>query len=192
VFFRTDGGAVEPRREVVDDAACASCHGEPFAGHGEDRIGVGVCVVCHNSTLTSTPDDITLPTVTVNMKDMIHRIHTGEELADGYVTGGHSGDVDFSEVVFPGIRQQCSVCHGDHDVSLPLDPAVLPTVIDDGVNPVTTIEPTRAACNSCHDGLVNNIHAILATDGASGVETCSVCHGPGAEADPALFHVLAP
>lgn len=196
-FFTTDGSEAETRRQVVDDAACAACHGEPFAGHGSDRIGVGVCVFCHNPSLTSTPEDpdgLGLPTVTVNMKDMIHRIHRGSDLESGYTTGGHGGDVDFTEIHFPGRLEQCSICHGDHDISVPLSPDVLPTTVDDELgNPdsVTVVQPHRAACMSCHDSVMANFHALLSTYEEDG-ESCGICHGSEAQADVETVHTLGP
>src|SRR5690606_32799552 len=77
-FFRMDGGDVEPRREVIDEEACNVCHGS-IRAHGEQRFGVGVCVMCHNPNETDEArrPGGALPPVTVNFKDMLHKIHTG-------------------------------------------------------------------------------------------------------------------
>jgi len=179
VFFRLDGGTAEARRTVVTDEKCAACHGEPFAGHGSDRIGVAVCQLCHNTTLTSTPD--VGAEVTVNLKDMIHMIHTGSNLQNGYTTGGHGGDVDFTEIHFPGRREQCTICHVDGTQLLPLPDGVMPTVVGDSVE-----APVTAACTTCHDGVVVGVHAFLAT--MDGMETCEVCHGEGSAFDVGVVH----
>lgn len=169
VYFRTDGGEAVARRTVVSDAKCAACHGEPFPGHGSDRIGVDVCLICHTTTLTSQPDGEGLPEVTVNLKDMIHLIHTGAELQGEYTTGGHGGDVDFTEIHFPGRREQCTICHESGTYELPLPTEALPTVVGESVT-----QPITAACTTCHDGIAVAAHAWLATSGV--IETCAVCH----------------
>nr|HPO13896.1 OmcA/MtrC family decaheme c-type cytochrome [Candidatus Hydrogenedentota bacterium] len=69
-FFTVDGSEPQPRRQVVDDALCAKCHGGVIRGHGEQRLGVGVCVMCHNPAMGE-----------INLKDMLHKWHTGEELS---------------------------------------------------------------------------------------------------------------
>ena len=183
-YFTTNGDDAVARRVLVDDEACAKCHGEPFPGHGSDRIGVGVCLVCHNTTLVSEPDDTTLPVATVNMKDMIHKIHRGAELESGYTTGGHSGDVDFTYIHFPGRLEQCSICHGEHSVALPLSEDALSTIVDG-----TELAPATAACTGCHDAPEVYAHA---SDGinSGGAESCEVCHSAGGEFDPAMYHVV--
>ncbi len=198
VFFRTDGGTAEPRRAVVDDAACAKCHGaDAKAGHGRDRVGAGTCVMCHNPYMTSTPD--VGDTVTVNFKDMIHRIHTGEDLESGYTTGGHGGDVDFTEVRFPGHREECSICHLPGANLIPLPDGVGSTLVDGSAIADTSVLPgrfetlpIRAACTSCHDDVTTNSHTVVNTDFVNGVETCVLCHGPEGIKPVADVHGLAP
>ena len=172
-FFTIDGSEPQPRREVVDDAQCAKCHGGTIRFHGEQRLGVGVCVMCHNTNLGE-----------FNFKDMLHKWHTGEELSAPF----HGAE----EVRFPGLRQECSICHGANSVDLPLAPEALPTVITNEDDSVTTILPERAACVSCHDSLMANIHASLNTDAGAGVETCAVCHGAGADFAVSAVHALEP
>ena len=178
-FFTIDGSEPQPRREVVDDELCAKCHGGTIRGHGEQRLGVGVCVMCHNSNLGE-----------FNFKDMLHKWHTGEELSRPF-----SADEELSatvaEVRFPGLRQQCSICHGGHNVNVPLAPEVLPTVLETEAGEATIL-PERAACTTCHDSLVADIHAVLNTDQSQGVETCAVCHGAGKPEAVAVVHALAP
>ncbi len=179
-FFTVDGSEPQPRREVVDDALCAKCHGGTINFHGGARLGVGVCVMCHNSELGG-----------FNFKDMLHKWHTGAELERPF-----SADEELSETIagvhFPGLRQQCSICHGSHNVNLPLAPEALPTLIENEDESVTTVLPERAACTTCHDSLVVDIHAVTNSDAAQGVEACSVCHGAGKAEAVAAVHALAP
>jgi len=131
--------------------------------------------------------------VTVNFKDMLHRIHTGEELNGDYTVYGF-GNVahDFTDRRFPGDRRECTICHVSGSVDLPLPDEAEPTVISQDGAVVDVIQPERAACTSCHDALLSNVHTVLNTDPASGVESCAVCHGPSAEFAVAVLHEREP
>jgi OmcA/MtrC family decaheme c-type cytochrome len=192
-FFTLDGRQPKPRRTVIDGARCGKCHGEVRA-HGEQRVGVDLCVMCHNPNATDAarrPAD-KLPPATIHFKNMVHRIHTGENLETGYVVYGFGGSAtDFSEVRFPGDRRRCVICHVEGATDLPLPKEALSTVIAETGIVVEEIMPTRAACTSCHDGVVPNVHAILATGPAPDkVETCEVCHGPDAAFAVAEVHKM--
>lgn len=193
-LFRINGGATAQRRRVVSDAKCNACHGE-IRFHGELRVGVDNCLMCHNVNATDIarrPAEA-MPPETVNFKDMIHRIHMGEALEGDYTVYGFGGIAhDFTEVRFPAPRQQCSICHVDGTTDLPLPAQALPTTIASGGEMVEQVMPERAACTSCHDSLLSNIHAVLQTDPATGVESCAVCHGPSASAAVRVVHTLAP
>jgi OmcA/MtrC family decaheme c-type cytochrome len=187
--FTLDGSEPVQRRVVVENEKCNKCH-DDLRAHGGSRVGVDYCVKCHNTGLTAESED---PNgngfVTVNFKDMIHAIHSGSNLESGYTVG----DTDFTEVVFPGRVQECSICHADGSVDLPLPEEALPTVVRNEEDVVLSSElPTSSACTSCHDGLMANIHAVLQTDPVSGVESCTVCHGPNSGAAVRAVHALAP
>ena len=176
-FFTVDGSKPEPHRVVVDNAQCAKCHYETIRGHGGSRLGVEVCEMCHNPSAGE-----------INLKDMLHKFHTGEELSQPFSVGSFVAN----DVRFPGLRQQCSICHGKNSVNVPLAPEANPTLIANDDDSVTTILPERAACTSCHDSLIDNIHAVTNADAASGVEACAVCHGAGKDFAVATVHALAP
>lgn len=189
MYFTLDGGEPVPRRPIVDDDQCSKCHHE-VRFHGEQRVGVDACVMCHNVYQTDAarrPAEA-LPAETVNFKEMIHKIHRGHALENGYIAYGF-GNVphDYSHVAFPGRLEQCSVCHGAHSVNLPLAVEALPTSFN-GNN----ILPERAACTSCHDSLMANVHAMLGGDAESGMESCAVCHGAGASYAVMAIHTLEP
>jgi len=120
-----------------------------------------------------------MPPEGVNFKDMIHKIHTGEELQIPYTVIGFRGSVnDFAEVLFPGDRRDCTICHIDGTQQLPLIAGALPSV-----NPRGFIDPTppvSAACLSCHSSMSAAAHADLNTSPTLG-ESCNVCHGEGAD-----------
>jgi len=194
VVFTLTGDEPVARRISVDDAKCNVCHGEVRA-HGGQRVGVDSCLMCHNVNATDAgrrPAEA-FPPETVNFKDMIHRIHMGAELEGDYTVYGFGGTAhDFTHIEFPGRQQECSICHVDGAVDLPLAEEVLPTTIRSGEDIVEQIFAERAACTSCHDGILSNVHAVLQTDAVSGVESCAVCHGPDTGAAVRAVHALAP
>ena len=193
-FFTLDGSAPKPRRAIVDEAKCNACHGE-IRAHGSQRFGVDLCLFCHNPNNTDIarrPEGALADTATIHFKQMIHKIHTGEELSGPYTVYGY-GNVahDFTHVRFPGDRRECEMCHlpGTYDVPLPAD--ALSTVVDNGTA-VTEVLPERAACTSCHDSVLANFHAMLNADAAAGVETCAVCHGAGRDFAVDSVHDMGP
>ncbi|MBI5094567.1 MAG: OmcA/MtrC family decaheme c-type cytochrome [Candidatus Hydrogenedentes bacterium] len=187
-YFTIDGSDPVARRQIVDDEKCNKCHKDLHL-HGANRMGVDYCAFCHKPDGTdisrrpagSTPESI-------HFKTMIHKIHTGENLSEAFEIYGFGGTaIGFNEVRFPGDRSQCTVCHVTNSTNLPVPDVSLPTVatVDN------EIQPTRAACNSCHDSLAANIHALLQTS-ADGVESCEVCHGTAAEYAVAIVHKQTP
>jgi len=190
--FSVDASAVVPRRAVVDQAKCASCHGvfsQGFSVHGNLRNRVEYCVVCHNPNMTdvarrigvSGADPATEPIV---LKHLLHKVHTGEMLTEQpYVVYGFNGSVNnFGEVRFPGTRADCEQCHMPETQLLPLPPDALPTrqsEIMAGVDtPVGSTPPIQDACLSCHDAASTAAHAATNT-APGGVEACATCHGEG-------------
>jgi len=182
-FFTLDGSQAEPRRDVVADVKCNKCHYD-LRAHGEQRVGVGLCVMCHRPNASAAEGDTA---VTINLKDMLHRFHTGENLENPYAIGSF----DANEVRFPGDRRQCTICHDSGTQLAPLPEGVLPTVVKSGETVVSETQPTRAACTSCHDGVLPNVHAILATSPPpDNIETCEICHGLDAEFAVATVHTM--
>jgi OmcA/MtrC family decaheme c-type cytochrome len=125
-FAVTDAVAV-PRRVIVENAKCDSCHGE-LMGHGGSRKGANYCIMCHG------PNDMNderaprregtsdVLVHSVDLKSMIHRIHMGEELTQPYIMGGNPAPsaanpdgtpVDFGHVRYPSQRQNCLKCHAE-------------------------------------------------------------------------------
>jgi OmcA/MtrC family decaheme c-type cytochrome len=188
--FSVDGSPVVPRRAVVDQAKCASCHGvfsQGFSIHGNLRNRVEYCVVCHNPNMTdaarrvgvSGADPSTQP---IDLKHMLHKIHTGADLTQQpYVIYGFNGSVNsFGDVLFPGNRADCEKCHVPDTFLLPLPAGVLPTRRSQIVGGVDTlvgsIPPIQDACLTCHDDPASAAHAATNT-APNGGEACPVCHG---------------
>jgi hypothetical protein len=112
-----------PRRQIVDNAKCNSCHGLLGANptfHAGQRNDGPTCSFCHNPNQNNNG-------WSGNVKDMIHSIHAGT--AAGVVTpngvspgtgkrsfpytwhAATDGSEGFWEVTFPGPRNFCEACH---------------------------------------------------------------------------------
>ena len=171
-FAVTDATAV-PRRMVVDDAKCESCHLN-LRLHGSNRHDVQYCSTCHTPSLV----DIATPAESVHMKWMIHKIHRGEELENGYVVVRSRGTYDFSHIEFTGDLRNCDACHVNNSQQLPVADGALPTITNNAW--WTPMEPQAAACLSCHDDDSSAAHAYSNTTFFG--ESCSTCHGEGKDA----------
>lgn len=194
-YFTADGAIVPEmaRRAVVSDEQCAACHGGTIRAHGEQRIGVEYCVFCHNPNETDEarrPADA-MPPVTVNFKEMIHKIHRGHDLVGEYTVYGF-GNVphDFTHIGFPGDESKCTMCHLPSTYDVPVPPEAVPTLVAQGDMIASETLPESAACTSCHDSAMAALHAALNSSFGTGVESCSVCHGSGAAFSVDLVHGL--
>jgi OmcA/MtrC family decaheme c-type cytochrome len=201
--FSVDGSAVIPRRAVVDQAKCASCHGvfsQGFSIHGNLRNRVEYCVLCHNPSNTDSArragvNGADMNNQPIGLKHMMHKIHTGENLTQQpYVIYGFNGSVnDFGDVLFPGNRADCEGCHLPETFLLPLPPGVSPTQLTKivtGTNtPNGSIPPIQDACLACHDDAATAAHA--ATNTAGTAEACPVCHGESGIEPVSVVHANA-
>ena len=205
VYFSVDGSTVAPRRTVVLESNCNGCH-VALSLHGGLRSNVEYCVLCHNPSNT---DFTTRPSSTVasykaepnqgiNFNLLVHRLHDGVNAAtnaDGppkypYIVIGHGGSTsDFSGILFPVMSptgnatymQNCSVCHtasSEQNLPVGLNPVQDPQGWIQGAtgNPV---QPASSACSGCHVSEGESAHFLANTDILG--ESCSVCHGSGAQ-----------
>ncbi len=172
-------GNVAPRRAVVDIVKCNRCH-EKLQLHGNSRNQTEYCVGCHNPNLTDVarrPASEGAPQG-IHFKVLIHRIHTGEDLAtDWTVYGFGNSRHNYNGLAFPGDRRDCTTCHVDTSYTLPLAAGLLPSVTPRAF--WTPTLPVAAACLGCHDSLEAAAHAFVQT--ATFGESCAVCHKEGAE-----------
>jgi OmcA/MtrC family decaheme c-type cytochrome len=197
--FSVDGSAVKPRRMVVEQASCSSCHGtfsKDFSVHGNSRNDVQYCVLCHNPTVTdferrknAIAGGADATNEPIAFKHLIHKLHRGEALEkQSYIVYGFGSAPknytahDFAEVRFPGDLRNCAKCHTGTTYLLPLPSGLLPTVasvVSDGAETVVGhVPPIQDACLACHDGDDVAAHAQSNT-APSGAEACGVCHGEG-------------
>ncbi|NUM54780.1 MAG: OmcA/MtrC family decaheme c-type cytochrome [Candidatus Hydrogenedentes bacterium] len=197
-IFTLGAKAPVERRVSVLEESCTKCHSE-IRAHGEQRVGVDYCLMCHTTLQTDeTRRDPALGSdadpETVNLKDMLHAIHRGEELENGYTAYGFGNVAHvYDDVRFPADLSQCTVCHAEGASNLPTAPEALPTVItENGGQPVLTKLPQSAACNSCHDSFAAVLHAALNSDLLGGEESCEVCHGTEAEFAVEEVHMMTP
>jgi OmcA/MtrC family decaheme c-type cytochrome len=177
--FVPNGSKPTPRA-VVAQADCNSCH-TSLSFHGGSRVGVGLCIMCHQP---QTVDPNTGESL--DMKVFIHKIHMGEALpsvkygALPYQIYGHGGYSSWSTVVYPanpGDPRNCAgSCHN------PKNGAAQTSAWE------TT--PSAAACGSCHDDVNFKTGEISYT--ANGDTTpshlpqnddtqCAGCHIPQGE-----------
>ena len=135
------------------------------------------CLLCHspNATDVSRRPAAALPPDTVNFKDMVHKIHSGENLSATYTVYGFGGTPHtYNEVRYPGDRRHCGKCHAADTHLLPLPEGLLATVISDATGEISRKEPITAACTACHDTAETAAHAQEHTVGD--VEGCVECH----------------
>jgi OmcA/MtrC family decaheme c-type cytochrome len=203
IYFSVDGSPVTPRRTVVAMANCNKCH-TYLEVHGDLRNNVTYCVICHNpentdfTTRPSSTDPVqkAAPNQAINFALMVHKIHTGANLASfnsTYIVVGHGGSLsNFDNVLYPAMgptgaprdTAQCYMCHTNNSE------AVFPI----GLNPVTDpqglLNPapaTTSACTACHLKTSSMAHAVSQTDPRFG-ESCDVCHAAGTAFDVLQEH----
>ena len=219
-FGVTDSTPV-PRRAVVEASRCNACH-QNLSAHGGQRRDPQYCIMCHIPE--NTGDERVArreggPTAVPNVgfKWLIHRLHRGEHLANGFVVGGFPAPnaanpdgtpLDFGEIRFPNDLRRCNACHVGNSFDLPLSANARPTVEEtlqcdenpmaDGdeycdsrsVQSQRVILPEAAACLSCHDTTAAAVHAETMTTPSG--ESCAVCHASGSVFGIDLMHQLPP
>ena len=188
VFAVTDDEPMA-RRVVATDYQCESCHSN-LQLHGTIRHEVQYCVTCHLPAATDI-EEVQEGNMeqSIHFKYMVHKIHRGEDLVNGFVVAGHNQSIhDYSHVHYPGDLRNCGACHADNSQQLPLPAGLLPTTTpQEWWDPMG---PQAAACLSCHDSDDARAHAYTNTaffDDVFG-EACSTCHGEGKNASVDKVH----
>jgi OmcA/MtrC family decaheme c-type cytochrome len=185
-YFGINGAKAVPRRQVVSQDKCLTCH-NTLLMHGGNRQTLEYCVVCHNPGVTDvsmrasgdTPESI-------NLKTMIHKIHTGSDLTTDFTVMGHGNSVNnYNDLGYVGDRRNCEACHLPGTYNLPLPETTISQVAPrDYLNPMP---PTSGACLSCHTTKAAAAHAAVNISPTLG-ESCEACHGPNAEAAVSKVH----
>ena len=185
--FAVTDDAPEARRMVADDDKCESCHSN-LALHGTIRHDVQYCVTCHYPAATDVEElQEGAEEQSIHFKYMVHKIHRGEALENGYVVAGHNQSVhDYSHVTYPGDLRNCDACHVNDSQQLPLPAGLLETTTpQEWWDPMM---PAASACLSCHDSDDAASHAYANTTFFG--ESCSTCHGEGKSASVDKVHAL--
>lgn len=175
-----------PRRIVGLTDKCNVCHNS-LSLHGGQRFNVQECVMCHrpNGDDEEVRPDEEMPPESIQMARMIHRIHTGEELATDFTIYGFRSSVNnYNDVRYPGDLRNCLTCHAPSSYDLPLPEGVMevPTPRD-WYSPQ---QPAAAACLGCHSTVDAAAHAYVNT--APFGESCAACHGPDREFSVEAVH----
>jgi OmcA/MtrC family decaheme c-type cytochrome len=203
IYFSVDGTPVVPRRSVVALANCNNCH-TYLEVHGSLRNNTEYCVLCHNPSQTDSATratstnaaDKAAPPQGINFTMMIHKIHTGETLAQNgltYTIVGHGGtDSSFNTILYPVFTPsgsppdtaKCYMCHVN------TSEANFPIGLNNVTDPQGLMNPapaTTSACTACHFQKSVYAHANSNIDPKFG-ESCDVCHGTGAAFDVDQVH----
>lgn len=185
---------VQKRAVISSGANCNVCHSD-LAAHGFGRRGLETCLLCHNAPGLEDGPKYTYsawyvrptPGVTMDFRQLAHRVHAGKELRRPYeVNGVFLGvpyPVTYDSVGFPsfvGGVSECTKCHGPGNTAWQ--------------EPQTQTHPLAAApkrdwaevCSSCHDSEAADSHFFVQTN--NGSESCSVCHGRGRENSVEVVH----
>ena len=167
-------------REIVELSTCDNCHSN-LSEHGGLMVEVQACVVCHTPQNTDPYSANTL-----DFKQMVHKIHTGNTLPSiqtpsgasttptlgrGYWIVGYGESLsNFNTLLYPQDTRNCTTCHAQN----------IPAATQ-AANYYTV--PTAEACGACHDNV--NFATGLNHDAAAGMQgivandsQCTTCHGP--------------
>ncbi len=179
-FGVTDAPAV-PRRQIVTDEKCESCHRNLELHGGNRHNATEYCQMCHSpvaSDVAVRPEE-DLPVESIHFKYLIHRVHRGHELTRDFTVFGFRSSIhNYNELHFPGDLRDCESCHVNDSYTLPLPEEALPTT-ETPREFFSPLPPAAAACLSCHDSAAAAAHVF--TQIAPFGEACAACHGTGAD-----------
>jgi OmcA/MtrC family decaheme c-type cytochrome len=165
-YFSVDGSPVQPRRTVAQTASCNQCHAL-LNFHGDNRNQVEMCVLCHNTSFVTTPDDPNQLADGLSFNLLVHRIHSAYK--------------SFAEVRYPAMSQNgapgetrnCEMCHMS-------DSQLTPRGVLDVRDPqgyLNPVKPYSAGCVGCHTTAEASSHMLANTTTVG--ESCAVCHASG-------------
>jgi hypothetical protein len=201
-FLVGDATSVEPYALTTGADTCYSCHVD-LSFHGNSRRGWETCLACHGTAASGDRTQYVAANapatdgVTVNFREMVHKIHMGSELtnADSYtVVGFGSGYPDnFSEHTYEGVTfpkmpsgvQDCASCHGDGNTAW-----YEPANRNHPSEQTLPVQEWAVVCGACHDAPSSIAHIESQTSPVNGAESCIICHGQGTERAVDLVHLV--
>jgi len=176
-FLYGTAGPIVPAAVISTSENCYTCHNDVLF-HGGGRRGLEACLTCHGvGGVTS--NLLTPPSVAVEFRQMLHKIHMGSALPGASATPPYPFATGGAFPAMPGEAKQCVRCHGNDAWQQPAPRA----------HPSATV-PVRiwgVICGSCHDSVPAKAHIDVNTPG--GVEACDVCHGPSKPLDVVKVHL---
>ncbi|MBI4295433.1 MAG: OmcA/MtrC family decaheme c-type cytochrome [Chloroflexi bacterium] len=189
--FVPAGGEPQAERIIVTKESCNRCH-DPLGAHGGVRRDTRLCVLCH------TPQNTDPETGnTVEFKQMVHKIHRGENLPSVeagqpyFIVGFRQNVFDASTIAWPQDIRNCTTCHGAPPPGMKAeDYAKLAPQADN-----YKTAPNRAACGACHDNIdfATGKARFGGRDHPGGPQAddklCSLCHqsSSGKEFDASIL-----
>ncbi len=195
-FGATSPATPVARPELVESASCNRCHGD-LTFHGNGRRGLGTCLMCHTVSgmedgpkysFSAWPQAHPTPGVSMDFRQLLHKIHMGKELSQPYEAVGVFLGVPYPATVadigfpaWPGEAGQCRACHGEGSTTWHAPSARAHPGASEAVR------VWRGTCSACHDSTPAVAHMDAQT-GVGGVETCTLCHGAGKDWDVAKVH----
>ena len=133
---------------------------------------------------SSTTDTALTPGVSIEFRQMLHKIHKGEELthAATYTVVGNQGNPSqYGAVVFPAMPggvKQCVRCHGNDAWKQPAPRSHTFAAVP--------VRVWGVVCGSCHDSDAAHAHIDVSTPG--GTESCESATVPGQVLDVVKVH----
>ncbi len=190
-FLVGSESTLDPWNNIVGEESCYTCHVD-IQFHGSNRRGFNSCLMCHGTAGAGDRPQYVAPNapatdgLTVNFREMLHKIHAGADLAkaDSYEIVGYGGGYpnNFSVHTYEGVHfpamtggtQDCATCHGEGNTSW-----FAPVAREHPTEQVFAVQEWTIACGSCHDSDDARAHIETQSSAITGAEACATCHGPG-------------
>ncbi len=198
------GGAtsVQPYDLITSIENCNSCHVD-IQFHGSFRRGFEACFACHATAGSGDRPQYVAANapatdgVTVNFREMIHKIHRGGDLdkASTYSVNGFGSPSNYPDnfsghmydhVEFPAMPEgvlDCARCHGEGN-----DAWETPSNRQHPTEQVLPAQEWNVSCGSCHDSDAEQAHMQSQSSPVDGAESCLICHGAGQTWDVESMH----
>ncbi len=173
---------------------CTDCHGDTIFHFSSGPIhpapfDTDYCTACHDYGHTASGDLFKNQGGTslngwsgfgaMPIARRVHGVHRAHYLEHSEEIYANATKDTFGEIIFPQDIRNCTKCHAETDN--------------------WKKQPSRLACLACHDSDEAKAHGKLMTFmpnpgdpyGSTSVETCTLCHGAGAEFSPDKVHRIS-